>query len=102
MDISSQLLIDENNAKNLAFSNQEGPMMTTVTQTTTTTVETTQVATDGSGADQLIDFGGDSMPHMNNNANILNNNTTTTTGAASQLVTGEGDNWHSLLSDRVI
>lgn len=79
VDIASQMLIDENNAKNLAL-----------TVTTTTEVETTQVE---SGADQLIDFGsGDSMPHINNNANILNNNnTTTTTGAASQLVTG---GWH--------
>lgn len=53
--------------------------------TATVVLETTQVLE--SGADQLIDFGGDSMPHINNNANILNNNTTTTT--ASQLVTGE-------------
>lgn len=72
MDISSQILIDENNAKNLALSaNQDG--------------------TTASGSDQLIDFGGDSLPHINNNANILNNNsntTNTTTGAASQLVTG--------------
>lgn len=83
MDISSQMLIDENNAKNLAFSNQEGTI--TVTQTTTTTVEQTAEG-------QLLDFG-DSLPHINNNANILNNNnnTTTTTGAASQLVTGGED-----------
>lgn len=76
MDISSQMLIDENNAKNLALS----------AETTTTT--TTVVGEQKDGVDQLIDFGGDSMPHINNNANIMNNNSNT--GAASQqLVTGE-------------
>lgn len=85
MDISSQMLINENNAKNLAFSNQEG----TITVTQTTTTNTVEQTAEG----QLLDFG-DSLPHINNNANILNNNnnnTTTTTGAASQLVTGGED-----------
>ena len=93
MDISSQLLIDENNAKNLALS--ANPQQDSNTTATTVVSETQQQLLDisepTSGAAQLIDFGGDSLPHehMNHNANILNNNnTTTTTGAASQLVTG--------------
>lgn len=102
MDISSQLLIDENNAKNLALSaNIPQDLLLDGTTTTVTTVETTVVTSSSGGGDgQLIDFGGsgDSLPHINN-ANMLNNNSNTTTTGASQLVTGKDgwDEWRAIM-----